>query len=83
MEIRFTRHASNKFEMLKGYGFNINRRKVVKAVEDPDRVDIRGEQYLALKILDDTHALRVVYEKRNGYYLIVTFYPVRRDRYGL
>jgi len=46
--------------MLKSHGFNINRRKVVKAVKDPDRVDIRGEQYLALKILDDTHALRVV-----------------------
>lgn len=83
LEIRFTQHASGKFELFGHYGFQITRDAVVEAVQEPDRVDLRGEQRLALKVLDEAHALRVVYEERNGYYLIITFYPVRRDRHGI
>jgi len=25
----------------------------------------------------------VVYEKRKGYLVVITFYPVRRERYGI
>jgi len=80
---RFTRHAREKFEFVKRYGFDVDRSKVVEAVLDPDRLDRRGDQCLALKVLDETHALRVVYEVRKGYLVVITFYPVRRDRYGV
>ena len=58
-------------------------RTLVEAIRNPDRVDERNGQRLALMALDDVYALRVVYEERNEYYLIITFYPVRRSRFGL
>jgi len=33
--------------------------------------------------MDANHALRVVYEERKGYLVVITFYPVRRGRYGV
>ena len=37
--IKFTRHASEKFELLKGYGFVLTERYVEDVIENPDRVD--------------------------------------------
>jgi len=68
---------------MKRYGFEVNDGQVTEAVLRPDRLDERGDQYFATKILDSRHALRVVYKKRKGYLLVITFYPVRRERYGL
>ena len=83
MDIRFTRHAVNKFNLLKLYGFNLTEHSVVEAIRNPDRIDERNGQRLALMALDEVYALRVVYEERNEYYLVITFYPVRRSRFGL
>lgn len=82
-KVRFTRHARDKFEFVRRYGFDVDRRKVIETVLNPDRLDERGDQHFALKILDGNYALRVVYEERKGYLVVITFYPVRRDRYGL
>ena len=81
--VRFTRHARDKFEFVRRYGFDLDRRKVIEAVSNPDRLDERSGQHLALKVLDEIYALRVVYEERNGYVAVIIFYPVRRDRYGV
>jgi len=83
LDIRFTRHALNKFKLLNRYGFNLTEDSVVEAVRNPHRIDERNGQRLALMALDNVYALRVVYEERNEYYLIITFYPVRRSRFGL
>jgi hypothetical protein len=45
--VRFTRHAVEKFELLKHYGFEISRKEVVEALLRPERVDERGSQFLA------------------------------------
>ncbi len=82
-KIRFTKHAREKFNLVRRYGFDVDRRKVIETMMDPDSLDERGDQRLALKILDEDYALRVVYEERKGYLVVVTFYPVRRDRYGI
>lgn len=80
-KIRLTKHAREKFNLVRRYGFDVDRKKVIEIVMDPDSLDERGDQRLALKILDKDYALRVVYEERKGF-LVVAFYPVRRDRYG-
>lgn len=82
-KVIFTKHASEKFELLRKYGFNVEKKEVIQTVLKPDQIDERGNQCLALKVLDETYALRVVYEKRKGYLVVITFYPVRRDRYGV
>jgi hypothetical protein len=46
-------------------------------------VDKRGTQHLAIRAIDEKHALRVVYEEEKGSSTVITFYPVRRKRYGV
>jgi hypothetical protein len=65
--VRFTRHAVEKFELLKRYGFEVNKKEVVGAVLHPERVDERGSQFFATGMINSKHALRVVYEKRKDF----------------
>ena len=82
-KIRFTKHAREKFEFVKRYGFEIDEGKVIEAIKNPTRLDQKHAQYFAIRIIDAKYALRVVYEKRKDYLVVITFYPVRRERYGL
>lgn len=81
--VRFTKHAVQKLEVVKHYGFEISREQVIETVLNPWRLDRRDEQYFAIKRLNSRYALRVVYEKRKDYLVVITFYPVRRERYGI
>jgi len=82
-KVKFTKHAIVKFEVVKHYGFEISNKQVIETVLNPERLDKRDNQYFAIKIINSKHALRVVYEKRKGYLVVITFYPVRRERYGV
>jgi len=82
-KVRFTRHAAEKFEVVRHYGFRVNERQVVETVLNPDSLNKRDEQFFAVKTINSKYALRVVYEKRKGYLVVITFYPVRRERYGI
>jgi hypothetical protein len=81
--IRFTRHASEKFEFLKRYGFVLTEESVEDVIENPDRVEERDELTLAIKSMDDEYGLRVVYRRTNDNIVVVTFYPVRRERFNV
>jgi hypothetical protein len=81
--VRFTKHATEKFNMLKRYGFEIEEKTVVETVLHPERLNERGGQFLATKAISQKHALRVVYQSRKDFLVIITFYPVRRERYDL
>ncbi len=81
--IRFTRHANEKFDVVRAYGFNISRDQVTKAISKPDRSEKKGAQTFSTIALNDEFALRVVHEERKGIILVITFYPVKRKRYGL
>ena len=82
-KVRFTKHASEKFEMLKHYGFETNEKQVIQTIQHPERLDKKDNQFFATRIIDSRHALRVVYENRKDFLVVITFYPVRRDRYDL
>lgn len=81
--IRFTRHALEKLALLRHYGFDISREQLIEAILKPSRLDERASQFFATKGIDTKHAIRVVYEKRKGYLVVITFYPVERKRYDL
>ena len=83
VEVRFTKHAREKFELLKRYGFALREEDVVNTVLNPERLERKGTLRFAMRSIDPKHALRVVYEERKRYLLVITFYPVRRKRYGL
>jgi len=82
-KVKFTRHTVEKFKVVRHYGFRVNERQVVETVLNPDSLDKRDEQFFAVRTINSKYALRVVYEKRKGYLVVITFYPVRRERYGI
>ena len=38
----FTKHATEKFDLLRGFGFKISQRVVIGAISAPDRVEKKG-----------------------------------------
>lgn len=82
-KIRFTRHAHEKIVFAKRYGFIVDEKKVIDVIRNPTRLDQKDTQYFVVKIIDTKYALRVVYERRKDFILVITFYPVRREQYGL
>jgi len=83
LKIRFTKHARGKFDFVKHYGFEVHEKRVFETIRSPTRLDQKNAQYFATKAIDSKYALRVVYEKGKDYLLVITFYPVRRERYGV
>jgi hypothetical protein len=81
-DIELTAHAKLKFEIFKRSGFPVSIRQVVRAVENPEKVDVGWKgRFIASSKLNTEHVLRVVYEKIGDRKLVVTFYPARRKRY--
>ncbi len=65
--VKFTKHASEKFNVLKRYGFKIEQEQIVKTDLSPERLDEKDGQFLATRIISRKHALRVVYESRKDF----------------
>lgn len=83
MKVRFTKHAYEKFAFLKRYGFEVDEAMVRQTVENPTRVERRGDQLLALRPINQEHAIGVVCEKVNDNIVVITFYPVKRERFNV
>jgi len=80
-KIRFTKHARDKFEFVGEYGFKISEDTVKETIINPTRLERRNDQLLALKPIDREYAIRVVYRVVNDNIVVVTFYPVKRERF--
>ncbi|MDO8436358.1 MAG: DUF4258 domain-containing protein [bacterium] len=80
--IVFTKHAKDKFEVLKRHKFLITEKQVLKTIERPDLIDkSRLPLLIAQRKIDGSHILRVVYKKEFGVIKIITFYPGRKKQY--
>jgi len=74
--ILFTKHAEDKFEVLKRHKFTVSRAKVLETVENPDSIDYSRDLILiAQRKISKKHVLRVVYKKEGSFIKIITFYP--------
>lgn len=79
---RFTKHALEKFEILKKHGFYVSKRAVIQAVELPDSLDYsRYPLKIAQTDFDKRRVLRVVYKEMGRIKLVITFYPGRKTQY--
>ena len=78
--IRFCRHATLKFRLLRRHHFPVTEAQVRHTVLNPVRTGVgyKGRR-IAEASIDAEHVLRVVYEERGDNIEIVTFYPVRRS----
>lgn len=82
-QVIFTKHALEKFEVLKRHGVEISERQVINTLFKPLKIEDRKDgTFVASSNLDKKHILRVVYEKTKKGFKIITFYPARRKDYG-
>lgn len=80
--MHFTRHARDKFAILRSHGVIITPEEVIEDVQHPDLVDYsRSPLTIAQRVLTATHVLRVVYREERGTIVIITFYPGRKSQY--
>jgi mRNA-degrading endonuclease RelE of RelBE toxin-antitoxin system len=81
--IHFTKHAGEKFNILKKHSLNISKQFIIETVNAPDQIDhSRLPLLIAQKSLDSTHVLRVVYKVEDNIRIIITFYPGGIKQYG-
>lgn len=84
MIFRFTKHAKEKFFLLKKYGFTVTQDMVKDALRTPLRVDVRPDGTLvANAALNKKFVLRVAHRYEGDIIIIITVYPGRRKAYGL
>ena len=81
--VKFTKHATEKFVLLRAFGFTLTQNQVTTAITAPDKSERRGPQNISTKVLDGKFALRVIHEERKGIIVVITFYPVKRKDHGL
>lgn len=80
--ISYSKHAEYKFEVLTEHGFRVSKDQVRDTIEFPDRTEQgRKSRKVMQKTLDEEHVLRVVVEERELEFVVITFYPARRERY--
>jgi len=80
--IYFTKHAREKFKILKDHKFIITKNQVIETLNKPDLIDrSRAPLLISQRRISQTHVLRVVYKKENDNKIIITFYPGRRKYY--
>jgi len=82
MRIRFTKHAKEKFILMRQSGFPVLRKEVVQTIKTPVKIEERTDgTSIVTSIYDPTHVLRVVYRIENAIIIVITFYPGRRKAY--
>ena len=84
MTIRFTKHALEKFEILRKHGVFIMKEKVLTTITNPEFVDkhSRAPLIISQSTLDQARVLRVVYRQEDENAVIITFYPGRKSQYA-
>ena len=83
MKIIFTEHAELKFKDLEKQGFKIAKGQVEDAINMPqDIIESAKGHLIAQRAIDETHMIRVIYEKEEDSIRVITFYPTRRRKYG-
>lgn len=82
MTIIFTKHAEDKFDILKRHKFLVKRYQVLRTVTNPEKIDYSHAPLLiAEHSFDERHVLRVVYKQAGNTLRIITFYPGRKKQY--
>ncbi len=80
--IFFTKHARDKFEILKRHKCIVTEQQVLVTVNNPEIIDYSHSPLIIAQYgIDKNHVLRVVYKKQGQIIKIITFYPGRRKQY--
>lgn len=82
VKIDYTKHAKEKFILLKKRGWNFTKAQVNQAVISPKWLGLTklGER-AAMIALDEHYILRVIYVSIGKTIRVITFHPARKGRY--
>ena len=81
-EIKFSKHALVKLEILARDNPSINKEFVIEVIQNPDHIESLDKRKLAAqKRLNEKLLLRVIYRQYDGLILVITLYPGKRSRY--
>jgi hypothetical protein len=80
--IYFTKHASEKFDILGKHKITISEEFVIQTIENPEVIDYsRLPLKIAQRAFDKYRVLRVVYKEHDNIKTVVTFYPGKKNQY--
>lgn len=84
MEYHFTKHAQEKFLLVKKAGFTVTKKCIKQTIKKPLRLEDRNDgTQIASSLLDDKHVLRIVFRREYDTIIVITFYPGRRKAYAI
>lgn len=83
MKIVFTKHALEKFGILRELGWDFEVAEVKDAIKAPDKTSPTkdGSATEVVKALTEKISLKVVYAKFGDIIWVITFHPVESKRY--
>lgn len=83
MKIVFTKHAIEKFRILRELGWDFKEKDIEDAIRTPDKTSITkdGSATEVFKAITEDISLKVVYAKFGDIIWVITFHPVERKRY--
>jgi len=74
--IIFTKHAEEKFGVLRRRGFLVSKEQVLWTLKKPDLIDrSRLPLLIAQRKVSWKYVLRVVFERKSAIIKVITFYP--------
>ena len=75
----FTKHANEKFEILKNHGVSVSKEEVIECVASPNDIDDESRKpfIIVTKRFEGGRFLRVLYKLSDGVIMVITFYPIR------
>ena len=83
MQIFYTKHAKEKFDILGKQSFLITKQQVENTIKNYEYLEKEKFPVLiAQKSLDKEYVLRVVFKEEFRVLKIITFYPARKQKYN-
>jgi len=72
----FTKHAKDKFEVLRRHGFLVSKDQVLRTLKNPEFTDrSRYPLLITQKQVSRKYVLRVVFSRKYDIIKVITFYP--------
>lgn len=82
MNIKYTKHAKEKFADLRIFGVRVTKTQIERVLENPKYRSQDNGNLIAAADFDEWHNLRIVHKREKSDIIVITFYIYRKGRYG-
>ena len=82
MKIIYTKHAEEKFLVLRKEGWHITKTKIRQIIKNPTwKGSTRYDQETVIGLVNERHILRIVLDRQDDIIKVITFHIGRRGKY--